>query len=183
MDLKERIIDLLHYINRLHIENAAMRGVLGTLYVDGQPLNWAPLVRDVIDDQARTAPDRADEQFGKIDQSVRDAPDDQQAMIAFLLGLSTDGLWTPSPRSDSRDLTGKSLYLAVRCRQQTEHMIPLRIVEFDAEGVCPEGWSDGPFDSTCESCKTTQQFRGHEVIVWRGPLPNKNFRTHPSFQR
>jgi hypothetical protein len=81
------------------------------------------------------------------------------------------------------DLTGKALYLAVRCETNFRHIIPLKVIEFEVDGITGETWGDSPpFDATCDICKSSQQYRGHEVIVWLGPLPSENFRTHPAFR-
>jgi len=81
------------------------------------------------------------------------------------------------------DLTGKSLYLAVRCQNNEDHIIPLKAIEFDAEGISLEVWGDRPpFDVTCDVCKNHQRSFGHQLLVWLGPLPNESFQPNPAFQ-
>jgi hypothetical protein len=81
------------------------------------------------------------------------------------------------------DLTGKSLYFAVRCYANHDHVIRLAVVDFDYDGSCSKTWQDvPPFEAYCGSCKTSQSFSGHQVEVWLGPLSTEDFRNHPAFQ-
>jgi len=79
------------------------------------------------------------------------------------------------------DLTGKTFYLAVRCERNYDHLIPLKVIEFDKDGTA-EVWSDFSFEATCDVCKNSQRCHGYDVVVWLGPTPSETFRTNPSFQ-
>ena len=82
------------------------------------------------------------------------------------------------------DLTGKSLYLAVRCDKNNKHIIPLKVIQFQDDGSNAEVWGGlPPFDVTCEICENSQKSIGDQVIVWLGPQSDKNFQTHAAFQR
>jgi len=81
------------------------------------------------------------------------------------------------------DLTGKTFYLAVRCERNGDHIIPLKVIEFQEDGTSAEVWGDFSFDATCDICKSSQRSHGYQVIVWLGPNPSNSFHTNPSFQR
>jgi hypothetical protein len=80
------------------------------------------------------------------------------------------------------DLKGKTFYLAVRCQRNGDHIIPLKVIDFEKDGTA-EVWRDSSFDATCDICKCSQRSHGYDVVVWLGPKPSKTFRTNPSFQR
>lgn len=79
------------------------------------------------------------------------------------------------------ELTGKTFYLAVRCKRNNDHIIPLKVIEFDKDGTA-EVWSDFSFDATCNICKSSQRYHGYDVVVWLGPNPVATFHTNASFQ-
>jgi len=79
------------------------------------------------------------------------------------------------------DLTEKAFYLAVRCERNNDHIIPLKVIEFDKDGTA-EVWSDFSFDAACDICKSSQRCHGYDVVVWLGPKPSETFRANPSFQ-
>ena len=79
------------------------------------------------------------------------------------------------------DSTGKAFYLAVRCERNNDHIIPLKVIEFDKDGTAAV-WSDFSFDASCDICKSTQRCHGYDVVVWLGPKPSATFRTNASFQ-
>lgn len=79
------------------------------------------------------------------------------------------------------DLTGKTFYLAVRCKRNNDHIIPLKVIEFDKDGTA-DVWSDFSFDATCDICKSSQGYHGYDVVVWLGPKPSETFRPNASFQ-
>jgi hypothetical protein len=79
------------------------------------------------------------------------------------------------------DLTGKTFYLAVCCEENNDHIIPLKVIEFDKDGTA-EVWSDFSFDATCDICKSSQRYHGYDVVVWLGPKPSATFRANASWQ-
>ena len=92
MTPKEMALEILHRLNRLETRHHAMEGLLGTLCLDGKPLNWEPLVQETIENQARTGPDALDEKYARIQQSVLDSQDDHSSILALLNGLLNDVL-------------------------------------------------------------------------------------------
>jgi len=67
------------------------------------------------------------------------------------------------------DLTGKSLYLAVRCDKNNQHIIPLKVVQFQDDGSNAEAWGGlPPFDVTCEICHNSQKVhrRSGDSVAW-----------------
>jgi hypothetical protein len=74
-----------------------------------------------------------------------------------------------------------AIYLAVRCHDNSEHIIALCLFEQDSFGP-PQASAVSPFVAVCSECKKRQWFDGHEVIVWQGPQPGENFMVHPAFQ-
>jgi hypothetical protein len=81
------------------------------------------------------------------------------------------------------DLTGKTFCFAVRCERNSDHIIPLQVIDFHDDGTSAAVWGDFSFDATCDICKSSQRSHGYQVMVWLGPKPSKTFRTNPSFQR
>lgn len=65
------------------------------------------------------------------------------------------------------NLGGKTFYLAVRCHRNSDHIIPLKVIEFEKDGTAEVG-SHFAFDATCDICKTSQRCHGNEVVVWLG---------------
>jgi hypothetical protein len=66
-------------------------------------------------------------------------------------------------------------YLAVDCADNTEHVIPLKVVD------SPVGpFLITPFSAPCPICKETRRYDGSRVRGILGPPPDENFQTHPS---
>lgn len=81
------------------------------------------------------------------------------------------------------DLTGKSLYLAVRCQSNSAHIIALKVIEFEGNGVASVfDWPDTkPFAVLCPICNEAQLAYGSDVVVWLG-IADPNFKTHKAFE-
>ena len=91
MTSKELAIDILHKIETLHRQNAALKAILSTIYpAPGQALNWEPMMKEIM--SSRTVQGSADVKYAHIEQSILESQDDHSAMLALLIPLLSDVL-------------------------------------------------------------------------------------------
>jgi hypothetical protein len=75
----------------------------------------------------------------------------------------------------------KTLYIAVTCQNDPQHIILLTDVQFEGQHsevfVMPKS-----IDADCEHCKTHQRFDDPRLMLCWGQPPNETFQRNPNFR-
>jgi hypothetical protein len=82
MEAKELALAVVNGTIELHLENAALKSILNSLYHDRQPINWVPMVQTTLADQSLRETARA--RYADIVKLILAATDENSAALPLL---------------------------------------------------------------------------------------------------